>query len=800
MKSNKTKKNNDSLSRISQAVQSALGRRSWTSIALSGLVCATPSFVAAQQVDAAEPDASGIEIIEITSRKRRESIQDVPTSVQALSQTRLEELGITDFDDYAMMFPSLSFESTGPGLSQIYMRGAADGGDGNASGSQPSVAMYLDEQPVTAIGRNLDIHIYDIERIEALTGPQSTLFGASSQSGTLRIITNKPEADYFEAGVSADVATTKSGDISHTLEGFVNIPLGDETALRLVGWNKHEGGYIDNIPGTHTSGLFVNGGNSVLVTNDNADYVEENFNDLDNSGGRASLKTNVNDDWEVILGALYQKQDTNGVWFHDPENPNGEIGDLEVQRFNPESMKDEFVQTSLTVTGDLGFADLIYAGSFLDRDVEYYSDYSDYTDYYSTSWIQYYGCEYYGTATADCTSMMIAYNDDNKYKRDTHELRLQSTADGKFQYVVGLYIEDSSHDYRQEWVMEGMAKGPDFEQFGEPNLWYLTDQFREDNQQAIFGELTYDITENLDITIGGRYFDNESKLSGVSGYGAVYPGFPIIEVDTSVEDSGSIFKANVSYDLDDNKLIYVTWSEGYRPGGINRDETDVVNRVYKADFVENYEFGWKTLTFDQRLKWNGAVYYMDWTDMQLTRYDSSYGSPVGLTINVAESNILGIETDVTYLMTPDFEISASASYNKGELSEDLTVGTNISPKGTELPSVPKFKANLAGRYNFEVSGLEAHFQFVLSYVGDRKDDLFKFTGGDTSTDVRSTLDSYQNVNLSAGVRGDQWTADIYVDNLTDERHQISGGGASWDSTITVNRPRTIGVSVSYLFE
>jgi outer membrane receptor protein involved in Fe transport len=787
-------KANCNISLVSSSIRKALFAPVLTSTLATAMFMTPQAFANDEKVE-------GIEVIEVTSRKRVENIQNVPTSVQALSGTDLEEHGIENFEDYALLLPSLSFTSSGPGQAQVYMRGAADGGDGNASGSQPSVAIYLDEMPVTAIGRNLDLHVYDIDRIEALAGPQSTLFGASSQSGTLRIITNKPDVDALESGVSVNIGSTKGGELNHTLEGFVNIPVSDDTAIRLVGWNKHEGGFIDNIAGTHTSGLYTNGGVFSTVENDNAAFVEEDFNTLDNRGLRASLKTQINDDWEVLLTTIYQDQETNGVWYHDPEAPNGEIGDLEVQRFNPESMDDEFNQTSLTITGDLGDHELVYAGSFMNRDVEFHNDYSDYTDYYSTSWINYYGCEYYGTATVDCTNMMIAYNDDNKYQRDTHELRLQSTNDSALQYTVGLYHESSSHDYRQEWVMEGMAKGPDFEQFGVADLWYLTDQKREDNQTAIFGELTYAINNKLAVTVGGRYFDNDSSLSGVSGYGTIFPNFPIINVDTNVEDSGSIFKVNGSYQMTDNRLVYLTWSEGYRPGGINRDQTDVVPRTYKADFVENIEFGWKTMSEDQDLRFNGAVYLMTWDDMQLTRYDSSFGSPVGLTINVAESSILGIESDLTYMINENLRLSAAASYNKAELAEDLNVGTNFSPDGTELPSVPEFKGNISARYYQTVfDEYEGYVQATYSYVGERKSDIFKFSGGDLQQDLRDDLDSYAIANLSAGIEAENWTATIYINNLTDERAQLSKGTSSWDSTITINRPRTLGVSFSYLFE
>lgn len=790
------------------AIRRSFTEKSFQGLALSallvgGMATMPDAFAQVNQKpadNAAEQKESGIETIEVTSRKRVENIQETPLSITAFGSTAIEELGIENFDDYALLMPSLSFQSSGPGLSQVYMRGASDGGDGNASGSQPSVAIYLDEQPVTAIGRNLDLHIYDIQRIEALAGPQSTLFGASSQSGTLRIITNKPDTRYFEAGVDVDLGTTKSGDASHSLEGFVNIPITDDTAIRLVAWTKKDGGYIDNIAGKRTYGLFTDGGNFSLVEEDNADLVKENFNELTNSGARAALKVNLNEDWVATASYLIQKQETEGVWYHDPENPNDEIGDLEVQRFFPDSMDDQFSQAALTVEGDLGFADLVYAGSFMDRDVEYFNDYSDYADYYSTNWIQYYGCEYYGTADADCSSMAIFYQENNTYKRNTHELRLQSSNDGPLQYVMGLYYEDASHDYRQEWEMAGMAQGEDFRQFGQANLWYLTDQKRADKQAAVFGELNYDLSDKLTATVGARFFKNESTLAGISGYGLIAPGFQIISVDSKVKDSDSIFKANLSYTLDDGKLVYLTWSEGYRPGGINRDQTALVPRIYNADFVTNTELGWKTMWMDNNLRWNGTFYHMSWDDMQFTRYDASYGSPVGLTINVSEAKIVGLEMDVTYLLTPDWTVTFAGNYNQAELAKDLTIGSNMSPEGTELPNVPKFKGNITSRYNFEVNGYESYAQFVYSHVDASYSDIYKFKGGDNTVDTRQSNDSYTVMNLSAGFEMEDWGLNLYINNLTDERAQLTRGSAGWDSTITTNRPRSFGIRYHMLFD
>jgi outer membrane receptor protein involved in Fe transport len=755
---------------------------------------ATPSFAQFE-----------LEEVIVTATKRATSLQDTPVSIVALTGSALEDLGITNFDEYALMLPSVSYSSSGPGQSQVYMRGAADGGDGNASGSQPSVAIYLDEQPVTAIGRNLDLHVYDIERVEALAGPQSTLFGASSQSGTLRIITNKPQMEEFEAGFDLSASTTKSGDPSYVMEGYVNQPLSDSAALRLVVWNKEDGGYIDNIAGNRQSWIYDNG-NSTIISENNSARVKENFNDLSTQGLRAAVKVDLNEDWSATVSYLMQDQDAEGVWFHDPENPNGEVGELQVQRFGEDSSADEFKQAGLTLEGDLGFASLVYAGSFMDRDVVLNTDYSDYSDYNNSSWITYASCDYYYAADSACTSMSIFYSADNNYQRDTHEIRLQSQLDGDVQFVVGAYMEESTHTYRQEWHQPGMAKGSDFALFDEADLWYLTDQVRSDEQTAIFGEVTFQISDVLSATLGGRYFETESDLQGVTGYGTqtmIDWGYATLDVDTKADDSGSIYKANLNYSFGEDDMVYATYSEGYRPGGINRDETAVVSRTYEPDYIANFEFGWKTQWLDNRLRWNGAAYHMSWTDMQHTRYDlAQYGSPVGLTVNVTEAEINGVETDITFLIREGWTVAGGMAYNNAESTKAFAIGGKIAPVGTRLPNVPKLKFNLNSRYNFELANQAAYVQAVYAFVDESYDSLFAHPVGDASAELREKQIDYTTVNLSAGIENDAWGIDLFVDNLLDERAELTRGAqgnSGWDSTITANRPRTLGIKYKMQF-
>ncbi|MEQ8207933.1 MAG: TonB-dependent receptor plug domain-containing protein, partial [Woeseia sp.] len=261
-------------------------------------VVATPAMAQEAQ------QGRALEEIVVTAQKRTENLQDVPVSVQVLGNTQLEQLNVNGFEDYIEFLPSVSYTSAGPGYGILYMRGISSGGDGVHSGSMPSVGVYLDEQPVTTIGQVLDVHIYDIARIETLAGPQGTLFGQGSQAGTLRIISNEPVMEEFQGSYDIGVDTVKNGDLGYTLEGMVNIPISERAALRLVGWRESQGGFIDNIPGSITyaaSGIVV----------DNADLVEDNFNNVNTTGGRALLKVDLNDRWTVTPALMYQDQESN---------------------------------------------------------------------------------------------------------------------------------------------------------------------------------------------------------------------------------------------------------------------------------------------------------------------------------------------------------------------------------------------------------------------------------------------------------------------------------------------------------
>ena len=268
----------------------------------------------------------------------------------------------------------------------------------------------------------------------------------------LRIIPNRPDATQFEAGFDAGVNTVKDGDVGYVVKGFVNQPLGDRAAIRLVAWYEEEGGYIDNVAATNNF-AFSSSVAGVPIGRSNASLVEDDFNESESTGLRAALRIDLNDSWTITPTVMYQKQDNEGVWDHDPDD----FGDLNVARFFEESNEDEWTQTALKVEGDFGGMNLVYSGSYLDRDVEWSNDYSEYSDYYLTAGFveAYYSCyvSYFGTCDDPSMNFLV----EDEYKRSTHEIRLSSAQDQRVRWIAGVFYEEDEHSYDQEWHIPAMT-------------------------------------------------------------------------------------------------------------------------------------------------------------------------------------------------------------------------------------------------------------------------------------------------------------------------------------------------------
>jgi iron complex outermembrane receptor protein len=467
--------------------------------------------------------------IVITAQKREENLQDVPISVQAIGTRRLDQLNIANFEDYTKQLPSVSFQTAAPGFTTVYMRGVASGGDGNHTGSLPSVGFYLDEQPVTTIGGTLDVHIYDIARIESLSGPQGTLYGASSQAGTIRIITNKPELGVTAGRVDGELNSVAHGGMGGSLEGMINLPIADNIAFRATAFYQRDAGYIDNVFGERTYcgdpvvepdpedpeeeiivGCVRNG-----ISVDNAEFVRNNINTNRTYGGRAALKIDLNENWTVTPQVMHQNSKTKGVFYMDAD-----LDDLETQRFREEPGKDKFTQYALTVEGKIWNFDITYAGAYMRRPNSGVSDYTEYSDAYDAYYESVGGLANYFYFQDDAGNTIDPrqyITGGNNFKKMSQEIRIASPADKRLRFIGGAFYQRQSNDILQEYRIDNLAA--DLSVNGRPGLLWLTKQKRIDRDYAVFGEVSFDITPQITLTGGGRRYKFNNTVFGFAGFG-----------------------------------------------------------------------------------------------------------------------------------------------------------------------------------------------------------------------------------------------------------------------------------------
>ncbi len=764
-----------------------------------------------------------LEEIVVTATRRAEGVQDIPMAITVLGETQLENLNITDMEDYIQVLSNVSYVSLGPGSGNVYIRGISSGGE-SGIGANPSVAVYLDEQPVTSVGAFLNPHIYDVARIELLAGPQGTTFGANAQSGAMRIITNQPDLSGFSGGFSIDGNQPKSGDIGYLAEGFVNMPIGERAAVRVAGFYKRDAGYIDNVAGTYTfSNANIRAGltDPALIaiaqdiTIDNNSIARENFNEATTFGARAALKIDLNDNWTATAGVMFQDLESEGVWDHDPT-----VGDLQVQRWMPDTNDDSWTQLALTVEGQVFGGTLTATAADLDRDTSTASDYSLYTDYYvSYGFVQpYYSCyvSYFGA----CEDPRENLTSVGTYSRQNFELRYASNQESRFRWMLGAFYSDSDDTSDNDWHVLGLANIPGSFVEG-PDIYWTTNFNRTYEETAFFGEASFDITEKLTATVSARTFDYEAKLDGFSGTvfwpcGGWGPGHPDNNYGEDCADDKRVTKGNdqvyrvsVEYQFTDDFMLYGTWGEGYRPGGLNRfcatripdglggQGENLASCDFRSDFLTSTEFGIKSTLLDGRMRLNAAVFWQDWEDFQFSRLDTSI-SPITLTYNVGDAESNGFEADFQVLLTDNWDLTGAVSLLSSELTSDYwrsppdpadpNPAPPDAPAGTKLPRVPETKWNLGTRYHWNNN---VYVQGTYAYTGDSFNTLFD---GGTIPTQRQTQDAYGVLHASVGMDREDWSAELYVRNLTDERGDVWINAVNWDARVMINRPRTVGVN------
>ncbi|MEM8547476.1 MAG: TonB-dependent receptor, partial [Pseudomonadota bacterium] len=656
----------------------------------SGVAAAVATALHGPYALAQEP-VREIEEIIVTATKRQESLQDVPVAVTALDASALEELGVTNFSDYVMQLPGVTAGGTGPGQNTVYIRGVASTTPNlttaGVAGLAPNVAFYLDDQPLAQPGRNLDVYAADLARVEVLAGPQGTLFGASSQAGNVRLITNKPDLEEFYGNIKAGVGTITDGDMNSNLEFMLNIPVTQNFALRGVFYTDTKGGYIDNVAGTRTAaegGRFRAAGtvraNGVPVSaqregfqagadlsgvtflaSDNASLVEEDFNEATYTGGRLSGKWEINEQWSLLVSHTQQELEADGVFFADPG-----LGDLEVQRYSRDTMTDEFSNTAWTLQGFIGELEVVYAGAYTDRETDQNIDYSDYL--FIGQYLPYYICDasvtYPGAGnnpSGTCQAPNLFVNSATTTEVITHELRFSTNPAQALRVTAGAFYSDLELTELNDFTypgsvnvigFDGVSTGfaPNFPltniavtgMVGNAAPGYFSDAgpfpadvifrndiLRTDEQFGVFGELTYDFNESFAVIVGARYYDISVDLEGsanssfgnlgsttdAQGFGTnisaqFAPGNSVGAPD-SADTDGVIVKTTLQWRPTDDQMYYFTYSEGFRPGLLNRPGGAAGPNGFTVPFeldtddVRNYELGIKSSFLDNTLRFNG---------------------------------------------------------------------------------------------------------------------------------------------------------------------------------------------------
>ncbi|NND81808.1 MAG: TonB-dependent receptor [Gammaproteobacteria bacterium] len=901
------------------------------------------------------PAQAALEEIVVTATKRAESMQDIPVAVQAINGDAMEQLGVATFDEYIQFLPNVEMQGIGPGQREVYIRGVATEQSpttvASLQGSSPQVAWYLDEQPVAFGGRNLDVYAADIERVEVLPGPQGTLFGASSQSGTVRMITKKPVQGEFGGKVSAGVAFTTGGDISTRAEATINLPLTENMAFRGTVFNDSQGGWIDNVPLNYgasdlsliqvvnrnqiSSSSTISESATVVRPNNNG-LIEEDWNDAVYRGARLGLAWAINDSWDVLLQHTAQELQVDGDFRYNPA-----INDESSDFLIPATNDDEFGLTSWTVNGRIGALDLVYTGGFLDRDVRNLQDYSNYT------WGGGYQAYYLGSPFSYVAGGASTLHDPTKdyeeitsSERFTNEIRISSDPEKRVSFTAGIFVDDVETNSTGAFNYHGaVAAGFDvavtpggggsiqtaFPRAGVGNVnprgattIFINDFTRMEDQTAFFGEVKFDINDDISLRVGARSYDLDFQFQGSTGSSffcknvdpSTLPGsrpgngpVAVLRPDGTVGCDGNSFDNHVTQrliniantgtvdgsgvanattgilnvpELDSNGvakqddtiirfsgdwkvsedvMLFATYSEGFRPQVSNRNAGQAASNqsgIYAGYFVptiastdemKNFELGVKGDFLDGNLRLNATYYDSEITELQTHRFDPANVAFLVFIENIGDADVSGIDADFTWAASDNLTISGAASYVDSEITRlnPELVGVAV-PVGSELPFTADFSFNLRGRYDFEWSrfGADGYIQAALTYKGDSvsgisgsaflvEDTLRKVYGrgsgleiqaegggfGATNQTANATFgvgpdgrflsgryvqQSYSLVNVAAGFkRDDALGFEIYINNLFDERAETYIHTQQFLPTVGTNRPRTIGMRMSYEF-
>jgi len=769
----------------------------------------------AQNVAAAQERV--IEEVVVTATKRSSTIRDVPFSINAQTQKDIQRSGATNIEELSRNIAGLIVQNLGPGQSQVAIRGVSAGQIvRDQPGVKEQVGVYMDESVISLSLFTPDFDLYDLNRVETLRGPQGTLFGSGSVGGTIRYITNQPNLDETEGSIEVNLNTVTDGEEGGHLKGMINVPFADgKAALRLVAYATEYAGFIDALREGGGKKSDVNGGSV--------------------QGIRAALKIQPNDMLTITPRIIYQEIETDGFNRQEEFNlyanpftttrPAIQLGEREQFLQLNEEFSDETLLWDLTVSLSLDQFDITSVTSYLDRDILVSRDASALTGSVSVD---------LGYPEVGGVLLPSNLRDTTDLEQLTQEIRISSNIDGSFQWLVGVFYSDTERVYHQRLPTPGYAAVTDLilgagtsaaVANGFPNLDspFNSDLPYDIEQFSVFGEATWDVNDQVHLTVGGRFYDFDEKR--VITTGGLFANGDSGQVDKTSSDG---FNARVlaSYDFNDEITFNAQASQGFRLGGVN----DPLNsglctagdlatfgsfQAYDDETLWNYEAGFKA-SFDNGINLNVAVFRAEIEDLQVTLDAGSCSSRISF--NVEEAHSTGVEFELSVSPTDGLDLSLSGSILEAEFDDTVRdeLGAILGgvKKGNRLASVPDIQISGTATYSFPIAlfnGADAFVSAAVQYVGDRitqpSDQVagsgvfvsglaFGGATGNETTTLDLELDSYTLINLRFGINKDDWEAVLYINNVTDENANLSfdrerGGRARLG--FRTNPPRTIGL-------
>ncbi len=730
-----------------------------------------------------ERDEVRLEEILVTAEKREQSMQDVAISITAISGGDLARFSIKDFNDVVQFIPGLSTDSANNSVltRAIGIRGVISQ-SGTILSAENAVGYYIDN---TAISVN-NARLVDLERVETLRGPQGTLYGSSTLAGLIKLVTKKPSFEKFSGHVNGEISTVKTGETGSDIEASVNIPLADNFAIRASAFREDIAGYIDARP-VDLIGFTITG-----------EDVPD-INSIIHKGGRVAAYWEATENFRAHLSFMINDLKSDGTFFTDNYAPTLE-GDRLVGfwRFPTGGNADDNL-TSLEIEWE-------FPSFSIQSTTSKFNSYRE-TDELDTT-------NFFGLISTPIQVSTGTY----QLTRDefTQEVRILSTWDSKFNYILGGFYSKREQGYETRFPMI-----PGSTVFGFPNspdgFIFWSSSTRLIKEKALFGMLTYDFNDKWSIAAGARVFEFDTELFDhfrgnllfVSGGDSVLTG------DSSASDIVSRF--NLQYRPKNDLMLYATAAEGYRSGGSNFPlpanpicEAELLNKIgtptapsgYEPDSLWNYELGLKSTVAEGRVAMTLAVFLMDWTNMQIGV------SPLcglgGTTMNAGKVQSKGFEYELDAAVSENFTLGFGVAYIDATFSEDASFGFAFSyaDEGSRIPNVAKWSGNIRANYRIPISDrIEGFVGGTLTYLGDRV--AIPASGGSVPT----VKDAYEVLNLRAGVViNDDWSVELFAENLTNSNPSFTGlplavlgteiGGVPVDFSI---RQQTFGLRLRFGF-